>query len=35
MYKPEVAGRAEMLEGAPEEIVNRIVGIMAEKGLLK
>jgi electron transfer flavoprotein beta subunit len=34
MYKPEVAGRAQMLEGTPEEIANRIVEILAERGIV-
>ncbi|MHA2611541.1 MAG: electron transfer flavoprotein subunit beta/FixA family protein [bacterium JZ-2024 1] len=34
MYKPEVSGRAEMLEGTPEEVASRIVGILAERGLI-
>jgi electron transfer flavoprotein beta subunit len=34
MYKPEVASRAEMLEGTPEEITNRCIGILTERGLL-
>jgi electron transfer flavoprotein beta subunit len=34
MYKPEVAGRAQMLEGAPEEIAERIAGILAERGII-
>ncbi len=34
MYKPEIAGRAEMLAGTPEEIAKRIVEILAERGLI-
>lgn len=34
MYKPEAAGRAEMVEGSPEEIAARLVSIMAERGLV-
>jgi len=34
MAKPEVAGRAEMLEGPPEEIADKICAILAERGLL-
>jgi electron transfer flavoprotein beta subunit len=34
MYKPEAAGRAQMLEGAPEEIAQRFVAILAERGLI-
>jgi electron transfer flavoprotein beta subunit len=34
MYKPEAAGHAEMLDGAPEEVAARLAGILAERGLL-
>lgn len=34
LYKPESAGHAEMLEGAPEEVAERLVGILAERGIL-
>jgi electron transfer flavoprotein beta subunit len=34
MKKPEAAGRAEMIEGSPEEIADKICGILAERGLL-
>jgi len=34
MYKPIVAGKAEMLEGTPEEISSRILEIIAERGLI-
>jgi electron transfer flavoprotein beta subunit len=34
MYKPEVAGRAQMLEGSPEEIANRIADLLAERGII-
>jgi electron transfer flavoprotein beta subunit len=34
MYKPEVAGRAQMLEGTPEDIVARIAGLLAERGII-
>jgi len=34
MYKPESTGRAQMLEGSPEEIAQRLAGILAEKGLI-
>ncbi len=33
MYKPEATGRAEMLEGAPQEIADRIATLLAEKGI--
>ncbi|MBM3890381.1 MAG: electron transfer flavoprotein subunit beta [Verrucomicrobia bacterium] len=34
MYKPEVAGRAEMIEGNPDEVAGKIVAILAERGLV-
>jgi electron transfer flavoprotein beta subunit len=34
MYKPEAGGRAAMLEGSPEEIAEKIVGLLAERGLV-
>jgi len=34
MYKPEAAGRAQMLEGSAEEIANRLADLMAERGIL-
>jgi len=34
MKKPEAAGRAEMIEGSPEEVAAKICGILAERGLL-
>ncbi|MFH0794741.1 MAG: electron transfer flavoprotein subunit beta/FixA family protein [bacterium] len=34
MYKPEETGRAEMLEGSPEEVSKRIVELLAEQGLI-
>jgi len=34
MAKPEVVGHAEMLEGPPEEIADKICAILAERGLL-
>jgi electron transfer flavoprotein beta subunit len=34
MYKPEAAGRAEMLDGTPEEVANRLAGILAERGII-
>lgn len=34
MYKPESTGRAEMLEGAPEEIATRLAALLAERGVL-
>jgi electron transfer flavoprotein beta subunit len=35
LRKPETGGRAVMLEGAPEEIAERLVAILAEKRLLR
>jgi len=34
LYKPEVAGRAEMLEGTPQEVAQKLVAILAERGVL-
>ncbi|MCS7336897.1 MAG: electron transfer flavoprotein subunit beta/FixA family protein [Verrucomicrobiae bacterium] len=34
LYKPEVAGRAQMLEGTPEEIAEKIVEVLAKQGIL-
>jgi electron transfer flavoprotein beta subunit len=34
MYKPEAAGRAEMLEGSPEEVADRIVDLLANQSLI-
>ena len=34
MKKPEATGRAEMIEGSPEEVAAKICGILAERGLL-
>ncbi|HUL55046.1 MAG TPA: hypothetical protein VMS96_15315 [Terriglobales bacterium] len=34
MYKPEVAGRAQMLEGTPEDVATRIAGLLAERGII-
>jgi electron transfer flavoprotein beta subunit len=33
MYKPESTGRAEMLEGTPEAIADRIAALLAERGI--
>ncbi|HLB49237.1 MAG TPA: hypothetical protein VJL59_19680 [Anaerolineales bacterium] len=35
MFKPESAGHAEMWEGSPEEVAEKIVALIAERGLLK
>ncbi len=34
LFIPEAAGKAEMLEGAPEEVSARIIEILAERGLI-
>jgi electron transfer flavoprotein beta subunit len=34
MYKPEAAGRAEMIEGTPDEVAARIVDLLANQSLL-
>lgn len=34
MFKPESAGHAEMWEGGPEEVAEKIVALIREKGLL-
>lgn len=33
MYKPEKGSRAEMLEGTPAEVAEKIVGILRERGI--
>ena len=33
MYKPEATGRAQMLEGAPDEVADRIATLLAERGI--
>jgi alkanesulfonate monooxygenase SsuD/methylene tetrahydromethanopterin reductase-like flavin-dependent oxidoreductase (luciferase family) len=33
--KPEKGTRAEMLEGSPEEIADKIIALMKEKGIKK
>lgn len=35
MFKPETAGHAEMWDGSPEEVAEKIAGLIAQKGLLK
>ena len=35
MFKPESAGHAEMWEGDPQEVAEKIAALIAEKGLLK
>lgn len=34
LYKPEAAGHAEMLEGSPEEVAERLASILAERGVI-
>ena len=35
MFKPDSAGHAEMWDGSPEEVAEKIAGVIKEKGLLK
>ncbi len=35
MFKPETGKRAEMIEGSPEEVADRIVAILRDRGLIK
>jgi len=34
LYKPESAGRAEMLEGSPEEVADRLIDLLANQSLI-
>jgi len=34
LFMPEAAGKAEMIEGAPEEVSARIIEILSERGLI-
>jgi electron transfer flavoprotein beta subunit len=34
LYKPEAAGRAEMIEGSPEEVADRLVDLLANQSLI-
>jgi electron transfer flavoprotein beta subunit len=34
MYKPEAAGRAQMLEGNPEEVADKLVEVLAKNSLI-
>jgi len=34
MYKPEVAGRAQMLEGAPADVTEKVVELLAKNSLI-
>lgn len=35
MYKPEAASHAEMIDGSPDDVADRVVRILREKGVLK
>lgn len=35
LFKPEAAGHAEMLEGSPEEVVDKLFALLGEKGFVK
>jgi len=35
MFKPEAASRAQILEGAPQEVARQILAILEERGLLR
>ncbi len=35
LFKPEAAGRAEMVEGSPEEIADKLYTLFGEKGFVK
>lgn len=35
LARPEASGRAEMIEGSPDEIADRLVAVLAERGLLQ
>ena len=34
MYKPEAAGRAQMFEGAPEEVADKLVEVLAKNSVI-
>ena len=34
LYKPEAAAGAQMIEGSPEEVTDKIVGVLAERSLI-
>ena len=34
MYKPEAAGRAQMFEGATEEIADKLVEVLAKSSVI-
>jgi alkanesulfonate monooxygenase SsuD/methylene tetrahydromethanopterin reductase-like flavin-dependent oxidoreductase (luciferase family) len=33
-YKPEAAGRAQMFEGAPEEVADKLAEVLAKTGVI-
>jgi hypothetical protein len=33
-YKPEAAGRAQMFEGAPEEVADKLAEVLAKAGVI-
>ena len=33
-YKPEAAGRAQMFEGAPEEVADKLAEVLARTGVI-
>jgi electron transfer flavoprotein beta subunit len=33
-YKPEAAGRAQMFEGAPEEVADKLVEVLAKNSVI-
>ena len=35
LAKPEATGRAEILEGSPEDIAGRLYAILSERGLVR
>ena len=34
MTKPEATGRAEMLEGSPEEVASKVADVLSARGLV-
>ncbi len=35
LAKPEAGGRAEILEGSPEEVADKLYAILKDKGLVR
>jgi alkanesulfonate monooxygenase SsuD/methylene tetrahydromethanopterin reductase-like flavin-dependent oxidoreductase (luciferase family) len=35
LAKPEAGGRAEILEGSPEEVADKLLAILKDKGLVR